>query len=391
VPRLQEGEIMSKAWISNEHANEMVSKVQSALETKTSKPQDIGELMSLVVNVPSYKIADQSRQGVIKHIYKKEYHRIKLVGDYSNFSLSFDDIISIFWESVFKYLPLAKTRGSVVNTRAVKGQLDADIRQHARATNCNPINWLRTRGILGVRNAINKTYNKNLIQICDECGHKSRADSREVNTQACPKCLSVNTIEYWPDNSSTYKSTKKRICQDCKSTWRRKFAYVCAKCLSVCVHIESIFDNKSIELCDISVDDTIEDEHVDLETDDEIKKIISGLYEALPLNPDPNNKTTTKTREVLDILFKPEVSADICAKCAFKASGSNKTCGADSFSMDRCLNYGLHISEYQGVSSALAARRIKIIRKYFIKYIMDNQHNDLCASTYKQLKIRGRV
>jgi len=383
---------MSKAWVSNEHADEIVSKVQSALKSKTASPKAIYELMSLIAGVDVYQISNHARQGVIKRVFEKEYHKVK-VGNHSNFSLSFDDVINIFWESVFKSLPDAKVRGSTVNTRAVKGQPDAEHQnQHARATNCNPINWLRTRGVLGVRNAINKTYNKNLVQICDECGHKSRADSREVNTKVCPKCLSVNTLEHWPDGSSTYKSNKERICQDCGATWKRKFAYVCAKCLSVCVHIESIFDSKSIELCEVSIDSTVEDEHINLEGEAEIKGIINGLYNILPLNPDPNSdQTNTKAREVLDILFKPEVSKDICAKCVAKACGSNKTCGADSFSMDKCVNYGLRIGEYQGVSSALSARRIRVIRKYFIKYLADNQHNELCASTYEQLKARGRL
>jgi hypothetical protein len=369
---------MEKNWTSNETADEVVSSIQ---ESKAPSQQMIQKLLDLVSGVPSYKISNQMRQGVIKRAFERECRKAGPTGiDYSNFSVSFDDVISTFWEAVFAHLPLAKTRGSTVSTRVVKGQPETD-----RQTNCNAVNWLRMHGIMGVRNAINKVYAKNLIQVCNDCGHRAKATSKESNTKSCPECLSVNTIEFWPSRSSTYKSVKERKCNDCGKTWKRKFTYACAKCLSVNVHIESIFDNKDDLVYEVSVDTTVEDEHINMEMELESQKLISGLYNTLPLNPDPNSdRANTKSREILDIIFKPEISKDICAKCTLN-------CGADSFSMDKCTNYSKRIGEYQGVSATLSFRRIKTIRNCFIKYVTENQSNDLCASTYAKMVDQGRI
>lgn len=362
----------------------------------------------MVSGVKLYSISDNARQGNIKRIFEKECHRYySRNNDYSNFSMNLDDIVSIFWETVFKYLHNAEATGTDVETRLVKGQGS----QKVRPTNSNPINYLKMCGVMGVRNAINKVYNRNLLQVCDDCGHRSKADSREVEGKDCPKCNSKDTVEYWPDGNSTYKATKERKCNGCANIWKRKFTYVCAECLSINVHIESRFDGKEDGIYDVATDDpTVEEKYVAVEMDAEIQTLINGTYNTLPINPDPNAlPTDTKARAILDVLFDPIVSADICKKCVMKASlvceekcgnagcthnkvkNPKETCGAERFSLESCINYSKKIGEYHGVSATLSSRRLKTIRKYFVKYVSENRHIDLCDSLYSLLKRQGKL
>lgn len=372
--------------------------------------------MDLVSGVTAYTINNPARQGVIKRLFEKECKRYySRNNDYSNFSINLDDVVSIFWETIFKDLPSAKAFGTVVTTRAVVGQT-ADVGGGiVRPTNANPINWLKKRGIMGVRNAINKIYNHNLIQVCDDCGHRSKADSREVDSKVCPECTSQLTIECWPDGNSAYKANKYRKCLTCSNIWQRKFAYVCAKCLSTDVHIESRFDSKEDIVHDLPTEElNIEEQYVEQELEAEVQIIISGTYAALPLNPDPlASPTDTKARAILDVIFDPVASKDICSKCSLKADSvcselcsgfkntrkcehlkiknPKQTCGAESFSLDRCINYSKKIGEYHGVSATLSSRRIQTIRKYFIKYVSENRDIDLCDSLYNLLKKQGKL
>lgn len=367
------------------------------------------QFMDMVSGVKAYSISDNMRQGIIKRIFEKECHRYySRNNDYSNFSMNLDDIVSIFWTTVFKKLPEAKTTGTTVETRGVNGVTSNQL----RATNCNPINWLKNHGIMGVRNSVNKVYNRNLLQVCDDCGHRSKADSREIEAlKDCPQCASKDTFEFWPNGSSTYKATKERQCRQCKSIWKRKFTYVCAECLSVNVHIESRFDGKEDGIYEVANDDlTVEEQYVAQELEAEVRTIIGGTYGALPINPDPNaSPTDTKARAILDVLFDPVVSKDICAKCVKKASlvcsekcgqpgcahekvkNPKETCGAESFSLESCINYSKKIGEYHGVSATLSSRRLKTIRKYFVKYVSENRHIDLCDSLYSLLKRQGKL
>ncbi len=398
--------------MGNQQADQIVARVQSAILNKTPDAAAMQELMDLVSNVPSYSVADLARQGMIKRLFEKECKRhYSRNNDYSNFSINLDDIISIFWETIFKDLPDAQVTGTVVNTRVVKGQDNIA----ERATNCNPINWLKSRGVMAVRNAINKIYNRNLVQVCDECGHQSKATSKEINSKHCPTCKGANTLEHWPDGNSTYKSTKHRKCLDCSAIWQRKFSYVCSDCLSTNVHIESKFENREDAIYDLALDEpTIEERYLEQELEAEVQTIIKGTYDTLPLNPDPTSlPTETKARAILDVIFDPVVAKDICSKCVsksddicsvkcadfkntkqcihFKIKDPKQTCGADSFALDKCVNYSKKIGEYHGVSATLSSRRIKLIRKYFVKYVSENRDIDLCDSLYTLLKRRGKL
>ncbi len=393
-----------------------MSRVQQAILNKIPDPEAMQQMMDMLSGVSAYVVGDMGRQGAIKRLFEKECKRYYTRNnDYSNFSINLDDIVSIYWETIFKDLPEAKVFGTMVTTRAVKGQDQSNAAGIVRKTNANPINWLKMRGTMGVRNAINKIYNQNLIQVCDDCGHKSKADSREVDSIACPKCASKNTLEHWPDGNSTYKATKERSCLECKEVWKRRFAYVCAGCLSTSVHIESRFDSKDAETYDLANEEpTIEERYVEQELEEEVKTIIAGTYSALPLNPDPlASPTDTKARAILDVIFDPIVSKDICNKCIakadsvcsvscpefkttkscihFKMKNPKQTCGAESFSLDKCINYSKKIGDYHGVSATLSSRRIQTIRKYFIKYVSENRNIDLCDSLYSILKKQGKL
>ena len=409
-------------WVDNEVANEVVTKVKNSILNNTRDNDSIQEMMNLIIGVKSYRIENLSNQGIIKKLFDRECKKCTNNNNYSNFSIDFSDIVSIFWENVFKDILKAEVQGTIVNTRVVKGQDTSNeavfkskdgLNFISRSTQCNPINWLRWRGVMGVRNAINKIYNKNLLQICEDCGHSGTADSREVESTACTKCKSSDTKEYWPNGSSTYKSTKYRICTQCSNTWRRKFSYICSNCLSTNVRIATRFDSKEDTIYNTPSNDCRADElFVISEPEVEIESIIFGVYKSLPTNPNQPG-VETRARAILDILFDPKVSRDICSQCSFnakdmcaikctkfnetkhcehnKVKDPKQTCGAQKFELDKCINYAKKISQFHGVSANLSNRRMKIVRKYFVKYIMSHRHNDLCESVYNLLKKSGKL
>jgi hypothetical protein len=381
-------------WISNKDADEIVCRLQQSGCTDTRVVQ---QFLDAISGVKDYSLTDNTQQGNIKRIFEKECFKQHGGAGQSSFSISIEDMISIFWESVFRDLPNAKTHGSTVNTRLVKGQDSAAVRQ----TNCNPINWLKMRGVMGIRNAINKIYSKYLFQTCDDCGHQAKPNSVESTTLICPKCSSQDTVEHWPDGTSMYRSTKERKCNTCGGMWKREFAYACT-CGSANVHIESRFNN-AIDTIDETADGlpTIEERHVGVDLDSELVGLIAKVYSSLPTNPDPKcDATNTKTRAILDILCNSPTSSDICSKCVARAPvvcseqchsvncihskvpDPKQTCGATSFSLISCINYNKKLGEYQGVSATLSSR-------YFIKYIEEHRDDDLCSSLHRLLSSRG--
>lgn len=405
----------NKNWVDNNKADNIVRLVQQSILAGTSDKKSIQTMMDLISGVERYSISDHRRQGIVKRVFDSENSRFRSNKNFasSNFSIDIDDVISTFWESVFKYVTRASATGATVPVRVVNGQpssvveLVGGLSFTNRGTNCNPIHYLRKMGIMGVRNLINATYRRGLMQICDDCGESTAATKIEIKDSCCPQCSNINISVYWPNGSSSYGTKKQNKCQQCLHTWSRKFAYACAKCKSTNTKIESRFDLSdeaadNVASYEMSADEAISREQMIRELDNVLKEI----YDFLPKDPeDPTRKS--RTMEIFDILVNAKsiqqekwLAKDICQKCIFNAPkicvmkcghpncihekqpDPKISCAATSFDLSKCINFSKKIGEYHGVSASLTARRVGKIRACFIRYIKNNRDIDVCDSIY---------
>lgn len=405
---------IAKNWVSNKTADEVVSKVQQDLISKTPDARSLQQLMDLVSGVQAYSTLDHRRQGVIRGIFDKESEKFKSGSRYriSNFSLDLDDVISTFWEHVIKYLPRASVTGGVVPVRVVAGQ---DAKTTAtrdglsfadRDTKCNPVHYLRKMGVMGVRNLVNSVYRKNLIQVCEQCSSASNVSRVEIEGKECPKCKSTDVENHWPDGNSAYRVRKEKLCKGCQNTWTRKFAYSCQTCQSNEIRIESRYgptdDLTQLTNDDVSAEETL----ITHEAERELDNILRDIYNFLPADPrDPT--LVSRTKEIFTILVDPKASVDICRKCVSAAPqvcadqckekdckhtrmpDPKVSCGATTFSINKCVNFSRKIGEYHGCSASLSARRVKKVRQYFIRFVKTHRNLDLCRSLHGLLDERG--
>jgi len=349
---------------------------------------NIQQLMDLVSGVENYSIGHTTKQGIIKKFYNKELNKLNR----ENPIMSMQDAVSVFWESVFKYLSRAQTTGEEVQVRIVTGQNTSTQSNTAtRKTKCNPIHYLRNMGIMGIRNVVNKSYRRNLIQICEDCSTISSVTSTEVaESKICPECKSSTSKKIWPSGSSTYKSKKSRVCEPCGTIWTRQFSKSCYNCKSVNVKIESRLIREN-EIVNNVVDDNTNADALSIQEGEiEYNEIVSNIRKFLP--SDPNNPGgTSRTKEIYDMITNSSKGEDICKKCVISAHGNKKlSCGATSFNINKCINFNKKIGEYHNCSASLSARRIKKIRQYVSKYIMEHKNiNDTHEAMYILLKKVG--
>jgi hypothetical protein len=402
----------TKTWVSNEEADRVISAVHNLTKINKLDTKTIQHMMDLIVSVENYNIDNIHKQGIISKIFNKEKlngHNGKTVSNHFGYDIK--DMISIFWEEVFKSLPKAEVRGTNVSVREVEGILKPDDQPNnngykIRQTNCNPIYYLRNRGVMAVRNALNESYRTNIKQICNSCGTQQASTTSEAKSNICPKCKSTDTVKYWPDGHASYKSKKGRRCNLCGNIWTRVFGHICYKCGSDDMRADSKL---------ISQDDTILQMASNLEQADTVliteesearlDKILDEIYKALPT--DPKNPTIeTKTQEVFRLLIYPSASKEMCKRCNeaapkvceekceqsgcqhIKIPDPNVCCGAESYN-NRCINYSKKIGEYHNCSASLAARRVKKVREYFIRYIVANKEDMDCETLYKLLDKYG--
>lgn len=403
-------------WVANEVADQVVINVQKLIKAGITSHPDIDKFNELIAGVKAYSVFDLTRQGVIQRIFDTERSKYQASrsNKKSNFSIDMDDVVSTFWENVYKYLDKASVTGGTVDVRVVEGQdVDEDkveakggINVTSRDTKCNPVYYLRKMGVMGVRNLINASYRRNLMQICEECNHASTATRSEVNGKECPKCDSKQVENHWPDGNSAYKVKKQKICKSCKHIWQRKFAYICGKCDSLEVRIEQRHSPTDENTFQIAAEEmSVEEELVQAETEANLEELVEEIYDFLPSDPkDPT--LISKTKEIFTILTDPEMAKDICQKCVAKAplvcSEGCKTscthvripdpkisCGASTFSIGKCVNFSKKIGEYHSCSASLTARRMKKIRQYFVRYVVINKNREECAPLYQLMKERG--
>ena len=157
--------------VDNSFANELLISVR--------KGERIQDFMDSVSGVDKYKLRDHNRQGHIRSMFAKE-----LIAE--QFLLDFDEIIAIFWKGVFEQLDKAKLFGETVEIKA------PGVVREFRATNNNPIHFLRYHGRMAVRNHITSLYRKNLEQGCLTCGFKTSVK----NDKHCPKCKTMMVTLY---------------------------------------------------------------------------------------------------------------------------------------------------------------------------------------------------
>ena len=387
-------------WVTNDEADKVVLAVQEALATgKLQKDiPEIRKLIDLVSGVDGYSHKNHHHQKLIKSIFNSE----KLYNNNTactNTVVDLNEAVSEFWEAVFKNLSKAKTVNSVVNVRKITDEETTEKKQGleyvARKTNCNPIYYLRNQGIMAVRNLLNKQYRRMLIRICSECGNGGSISNIETDLQ-CNKCKSISTEKWWPDGNSTYKSKKFRKCNNCSTTWERKFKHVCSNCQSTDIRLEYKFidnDNVYVSICsdEVNADMSL----IEHQSESAMATLISKVINSFPKLNDVNN---SKTAEVFAIMVIPETSHDMCKQCNDTASmvcqqkcgkhecehdlipDPDNCCGSDHFVMGKCVNFSRKIAQYHKCSASLAARRVQKARQYFIKYIRNNINSDECAS-----------
>lgn len=397
------------SWVKNELANEAVLRAQESIATGRRNNKAIQDMMDLISGIQNYAIWNINKQGVIRKAFELERlrHNGTKAGRAASFATDLDDVISTFWEHVFKYLPRATATGENVPVRVVDGQYDDDtefdentstagLQFVQRSTKCNPVHYLRNMGIMGVRNLINKSYRRNIVMVCDDCGQGSSVSTTEESSDKCPKCTSDDVGKYWPDGNSSYRSRKARKCNECNHIWLRQFTRKCYKCNSENVRTESRIQNGEDSIFQApSGEDSAETLLVANELNQNIDTLIGKLYNFLPSDPrDP--KVVSRTKDVFNILTRPEFSKDMCGKCVAKAPmvcdekcgltncihgkapDPKISCGEPSFSLDKCINFSKKIGEYHGCSASLAARRVKKVREYVKRYIVKHAASEQC-------------
>jgi hypothetical protein len=405
-------------WVSNEVANKVVASAQTSMRNGRHDSLAVRKLMDLVSGVKDYRMGDHRHQGLIKRIYNLERRSQYNYGGTTlsnNFGIDFDDVISAFWEAVFRKLPVAATTGDTVNVRIVAGQATATPVQHVgsinvaqRVTKCNPINYLKQHGWLGVRNMLNRSYRKHIAQVCDDCGHSSNVMSKEVNGENCPRCSSSETEKFWPSGHSSYRSKKARRCNGCKYVWSRHFVRTCSECGSDNVHTDAlVMNNEESMMQQASEDETAEQTIITGQAQAELTALLDDIYKSLPRDPkDPT--LVTHTHNVFELLTRPEASKEMCRLCVKAAplvcSDKCKTpncshdkipdpgvsCGAESMATaTKCVNYSKKIAEYHNVSASLASRRVKKVRKYVAMYISKHRSYSTLDTVYELLTKRG--
>lgn len=401
---------MSTNWVKNEVANSVVMTVQQSIANGKINNDALHEMMDLISGVKNYDISDLENQGHIRKIFEKERYRHSgsRSGRTASFGIDLGDVVSVFWEHVFKYLPRASQTGDVVSMRVVDGQkqetdtIDQKLTKQGltfvqRNTKCNPIHYLRDQGIMGVRNLINSSYRRNIMMVCDDCGTSSSVSSSEAN-EHCPKCNCAKTEKFWPDGNSSYRAKKSRRCLGCGNTWTRQFTRKCYSCGSDGVRTEARVQNGEesmfhVPSSDVSAHETLEQAEIDRSLDE----LLDRIYKFLPSDPkDP--KAISRTKDVFNIMTRPEFSRDMCGKCVkaaplvceekckdhncshSKIPDPNLTCGEESFALNKCVNFSKKIGEYHGCSASLAARRVKKVREYFKRYVQKHKLSDQCQA-----------
>jgi len=379
--------------VDNDEANSVVYRMQN---TSTPDKVLLQSFMDMVVGVNNYDISNMTRQGILSRMFSRELKHNSNVKN-TNFANSFDDIVSLFWESVFADLPTARQTGADVLVKSNGEAKSAD-------TKCNPINYLRWRAITKIRNMLNDSYARNLIQVCDGCGESSAAAKKE-RTTVC-KCGSEDTVATWPTGSK-YRSKKTRKCNTCNLTWTREFIYSCIYCKSPDTRLEMKYqpiDAMTTTPYDLN---TAEAKVAHNQSINEVNSLIIRIKASLPKDPRDADAITAKM-SIFVLMTDQSAAADICRKCVKKAEvcteactevclhqktiDKRKSCGAESFSITQCINYSKKIAEYQSCSASLASKRVKYNRHYFTKYIVANRDKDMtCAALYDVMQQYGLV
>jgi len=381
-------------FIDNSLANQLVRQAQTRKDAGS-----IQRLMEQIVEVENYRQHDIKNQGYIGRVFFQEQERLPA-------SVDMTDIVAVFWEQVMKDLPRAAMEGEVVSVRKINEIQHDGIEYVAsktkdgevyvdRKTKMNPVYWLRRQGYMAVRNFINDHYRDNWNQSCDDCGHVGpSAQSTEVVTP-CHQCNSKDSVKVTLRKRTVQRGSNNshRKCSACGTLRPRQFTRSCRKCGSSNVRVDYRFDGELKEdifslpdgLHNMRPDDIL----VKGEVNRELEQLLKDIEDSFPKNT-KDNIGDTQVRRIFRILIYPEASMEMCGQCKFKAGmvcaegcrrdycnhdrkvNPSKSCGADSFQLDKCINYSKKIGEYMGFTGALANRRVQKIRLYVEQFLRNN-------------------
>jgi len=152
--------------IENDYANELLINVR--------QNKQVQAFMDAVSGIENYTTTNLKRQGHVFDLVRKD------LTNHHQYLYDRHDLVSVFWETVFKYLPKAKLFGPPAEKN---GDTVEDAGKYSQN---NPMYYLRMQGQFGVRNYVVNVYRKNIKKQCIACGYTGVQDHKHT----CPKCQS---------------------------------------------------------------------------------------------------------------------------------------------------------------------------------------------------------
>jgi hypothetical protein len=363
----------------------------------------IQELMNAVSGVIGYKFHDGPQGYVLSRFFSERAN----VNDVIDISV----LISRFWDSVFENLFKATPAGAVVPVRdqqvtGVKAEDGKFSRTYtAKPTNLSAVKFLRMQGIAAARKYINDCYRIHLRQHCNDCGQTTHLAKKFEFDTGCNMCDS-----YASTMLAGVMRRRRRKCNDCGAIRLCDMKRVCGRpivngddttyadgCGSTNISLvraeESLNDSNSISITDSSVEfseDTPEFNYICNELHDDAAAFLQDCIKSLPVDSQAGN-CESNSAKILKIIADPKEGNDICKKCHenarpvcvencseqcthAKMMDPKQCCGANSFSLDQCINYSAKIGQYLGFTASLANRRVKRVRLHVISFANKNKH-----------------
>jgi hypothetical protein len=319
---------------------------------------EIYKLMDLVSNVSAYKMDIDTNQGYIYYkLLNRHYNLNQLIDP--------NTIISKFWQGVFTAL-----------TKVIDKKYDL-------STQMDQLNYLRSYGIGLAKRYINSIVNKYIKQLCMDCGKISNLNrNRRIEYESkCPKCNDSNSLII-----HAALSKLRRKCLNCQHIRDVVYFKTCgtltsSKVIGGCGSSNIILINISESFNDnMGYHEYDKESNINIVTD--LDKFIRGIETYIP---NPVGCTDNKNKTIFRILSGNSEAKDICYRC--RQDGIN-TCGAESFTLDECVNYSKKIAEFLQITPSLANRRVAKVREYVKTYVCKHHVKcDISEYIYNRLKL----
>lgn len=295
------------------------NEIQDEVGLAAKEGKRLQEFFDLLTGVVNYSPSNLDRQGVIRIWFAKDLIK-------HQFIIDFKDIIQEFLKAAIEELPNAVPRGTLIKTQSGWRKTERNI-----ISRCQYIARMKTRAY------INSIY-------------------RDTITMSCPICGKIKKI------------TNKRICKNCDVEMDTQHIHANVDDVEPIDRQFNQYEIFSLRQC------TYQYEH--------LVKEVRQLFEE-----------NSRSQQIFDILLNPQSSLDMCGRCENRSRtriiGRKSLnvinervlykCDAQAYDPISCTNTSKNIAAYLGVSKSLVDSKIRLIRKRFTRYIMQNiRHNDFC-------------